>query len=123
MWDFMKKPPHPVCPMKPPHVAIRDLEEYRQYVLKSLECYYKKILEELSVTDPASLEKLNEVIQEYNSIESAIDVKLTQMEEMLNSFIQTYEADSIKDLRLYYVYDPATKNLSYRIGKEGEQNG
>lgn len=120
MWDFMKKPKplKPVCQMLPTHEAIKQLEEYRRYVLASLECYYKKILEELSVTDPESLATLNEAIKEYKEVESSIDAKLDQMQEMLNSFIETYQAQSIEDLRLYYDYNPETKNLSYRIGKK-----
>lgn len=119
MWDFMKPPKiKPVCPNVPPHESIKKLEEYRRYVLASLECYYKKILEELSVTDPESLATLNAVINEYKEIESTIDAKLKQMEEMLNSFIEAYQAQSIEDLRLYYDYNPETKNLSYRIGKK-----
>ena len=119
MWDFMKPPKiKQVCPNVPAHESIKKLEEYRRYVLASMEQYYKKILEELSVTDPDSLATLHTVINEYKEIEASIDSKLNQMEEMLSSFIEAYEAESIEDLRLYYDYDPITKNLSYRIGKK-----
>lgn len=123
MWDFMKpkpKPLSPVCPAQPAHQTIKELEAYRLYIIKNINCVYEKILEELSVTDPDSLAKLNEVINEYKEIESSIDAKLSQMSEMLNSFIETYKADSVEDLRLYYDYDVRTKNLSYRIGKKEE---
>lgn len=123
MWDFMKpKPPtiKPVCQMQPTQEMIKQLEEYRVYVLKSINCAYTKILKELSVTDPKSLETLSEVIEEYKEIEASIDVKLTQTEEMINSFIETYQAQSIDDLRLVCDYDKHTKNLSYRLGKKVE---
>lgn len=121
MWDFMKpKPPtiKPVCQMQPTHEMIKQLEEYRVYTLKSINCAYTKILKELSVTDPKSLETLSEVIEEYKEIEASIDAKLTTMEEMIISFIETYKEQSIDDLRIFFDYDERTKNLSYRIGKK-----
>lgn len=119
-WDFMKKPTvlHPICPQQPAHQTIKDIEQYRRYILESLETYYKRILEELSVTDPESLATLNDVIKEYKAIETSIEAKMQQMGEMINSFIETYQAQSIEDLRLFYDYDERTKNISYRIGKK-----
>lgn len=118
MWDFMKpKPPtiKPVCQMQPVPEMIKQLEEYRVYVLSSINCVYEKILKELSVTDPKSLEVLSEAIAEYKEIESGIDAKLTTMEEMLNTFIETYSKHAVDDLRLVYDYDKHTQNLSYRL--------
>ena len=123
MWHFKDcKPPiiKPVCKMQPTHEVYKQVEEYRRYILASLECYYNKILQELSVTDPESLATLHKVITEYKEIESSIDAKLEQMEEMLNSFIETYQAQSIDNLQLKYTYDEKSKNLSYHIGKKGD---
>ena len=121
MWDFMKpKGVRPVCQTQPTHDAIKQLENYRRYVLESIDCYYKQIVEQLSVTDPASLATLNDAIKEYKEILNSIETKSKQMEEELNSFLAVYKSSGIKDLRLHCEYDSTTRNLSYRIGeKEG----
>lgn len=120
MWDFMKKPKplKPVCQMQPTHEAIKQLEDYRRYVLASLECYYKKILEELSVTDPESLATLNTVINEYKEIEGSIDAKLKQVEEMINTLIFDSVEAVVDGVILHPVYDADSKNLSYEIRKK-----
>lgn len=125
MWEFMKKPkpPKPICPAQPKNQAIKEVEEYRRYVLQSLECYYHKILEELSVTDPESLTKLAAIIKEYETVEQSIGVKLASMEEMINSFIKTFDPAEQFEFTLYHDYDPVTKSLSYRIGKVVKENG
>ena len=118
MHDCLKPPAlHPVCPTMSVREQIKELEKYRLYIMKIMECSYKKMVEQLSSITPENLETLSEVLAEYREIQDSIDSKLTKMEEMLDSFIETYSANSIGDLRLYHDYDPLTKNLSYRIGK------
>ena len=111
MWDFMKPPQiKPVCLTKPTHEAIKELEEYRLYIMKHIEACYKKILEELSVTDPDSLATLNQVISEYKEIEASINTKLTMLDEMINSLGQS--------LVVVPVYDEKNNNLTLRLGEE-----
>ena len=119
MHDCLKPPAlRPVCPTMPVREQIKELEKYRLYIMKLMECSYKKMVEQLSAITPENLETLSEVLDEYKEIQASIDSKLTKMEEMLDSFIETYTAQSIDDLRLYFDYDGNTKNLSYRIGKK-----
>lgn len=90
MWEFMKKNPlRPVCQMQPTHEAIKELEKYRRYVLDSIECYYKQILEELGNTDPETLEKLTEVLNSYQEVEASIDAKIKLMEEKYTAALES----------------------------------
>lgn len=121
MRDFMNPPKiKPVCPSIPVHDQLKELEKYRLYIMKHMEACYKKMVEELEAITPENLETLNNAIGEYKELSAGIDSKLNQMEEMINSFIESYQAHSIDNLRLFYDYDEHTKNLSYRIGKKVE---
>ena len=120
MWEFMKpKPPKPLpCQTKPTQDFIKEINRYRLYVLKDLDEKYNRILQELSVTDPDSLSRMTDILSEYRQVESSIEAKVEKMEQMITSFIETYKADGVEDLRLFCDYDSVTKNLSYRIGKK-----
>lgn len=121
MWDFMKKPKplKPVCQTRPTHEVIKQLEEYRLYALATMQKYYEKIVEQLGVTDPASLETLNTVINEYKEIENSIDEKMNSIQEQINSFISIY-GKPITALELRYEYDEKTKNLHYYLAVKEE---
>lgn len=117
MWNFMKppKPIKPVCQNQPTHETVKQLEEYRRYVLASLDRYYKRILEELSVTDPDSLATLNEVINEYKGIENSINTKLKQMEEIIDSFVSKSAITIANNMRISPEYNQENKNMTFTI--------
>lgn len=112
MWEFMKnkKPLQPVCQMQPVNAQIEQLERKRRYILEELDCTYKRILKELSVTDPESLTKLSEVIEEYKVVEESIANKIAMIQEEFDAFMAAYAGNT-----LVSKYDAKTMSLNLTI--------
>jgi len=62
--------------MQPIHEQIDIMEAKRRYMLDELDLVYKKICENLSVTDPESLTKLHTIIGEYEALLDTIEGKI-----------------------------------------------
>lgn len=88
-----------------PTESKKEILAYKRMILGELDVVYKKILQELSVTDPDSLATLHLVINEYKEIETSIDEKLNLMEETLKSWNEIHKP-VIKE-----EYDPVTREL------------
>lgn len=113
------RPPAPICPPSLRLPIIKEVEEYRLYALQSLEAYYRKVINEISVSSPENLAELEKILNEYKTIESNIAAKLASIEEMVNSFIQTHGGNPTHGaIKIKYDYDPVTKNLSYSLISE-----
>ena len=112
MWDFMKPKPKPP---KPAPGCVQSIEDWRRYILAELDCVYKRILEELSVTDPDSLSKLADIIKEYEEIDGKVAASLNLMQEEIEAFRELLNTAPEKGYEIDGVYYPDTENLVFRI--------
>lgn len=112
MWDFMKPKPKP---SKPAPMCVNSIEDWRRYILAELDCVYKRILEELSVTDPDSLSKLVDIIKDYEEIDSKVAASLNLMQEEIEAFRELMNTAPEKGYTVKEIYYPETSNLVFYI--------
>lgn len=112
MWPFHKR----CLPRPVPGVAesIAEINSHRLYALEQIRAYYEQIVNELSNTDPETLEKITAILDDYNHVEDRVQAALNLMDAKINALQGQITTPSI-NLAIKPVYNPASKSLSFLI--------